>query len=119
MPTKSLRNKSPMEVLLKEKTDYKNLRAFRCLYFAHLRPYNIIHTSWISDPHLVPFLGYEVNQKGYKCLDSNGKLFISRHVVLNEKVFPFRESNIKLHKRYTIQQILFLQYYFVLTTKVE
>jgi hypothetical protein len=40
------------------------------------------------------FLGYSTQHKGYKCLDvSTGRVYISRDVVFNEKVFPFS----KLH----------------------
>lgn len=36
-----------------------------------------------------------MNQKGYKCLDSNGELFIYGHVVFNENILPIETSNIK------------------------
>lgn len=36
------------------------------------------------------FVGYSVSDKGYRCLDrATGRVYISRHVVFNEDVFPF------------------------------
>lgn len=35
------------------------------------------------------FLGYSSSYKGYKCLDSNGTLFISKDVIFHESKFPF------------------------------
>ncbi|KAE8684863.1 hypothetical protein F3Y22_tig00111105pilonHSYRG00600 [Hibiscus syriacus] len=35
------------------------------------------------------FLGYNSSHKGYKCLDENGQIFVSRHVIFDETVFPY------------------------------
>jgi len=35
------------------------------------------------------FLGYSSSHKGYKCLDSTGKIFISKDVIFNELRFPY------------------------------
>lgn len=93
LPSKILKFKSPLETLFNTKPDYQNLRIFGCLCFPYLRPYSNHKLNFRSSP--CTFLGYTTNQKGYKCLDSNGKIFISRHVVFNEKVFPFKESDIR------------------------
>jgi len=34
-------------------------------------------------------LGYSELFKGYKCLNSTGKIYTSRHVLFNEKEFSF------------------------------
>ncbi|RVX16118.1 Retrovirus-related Pol polyprotein from transposon RE2 [Vitis vinifera] len=36
-------------------------------------------------------MGYSLNHKGYKRLDSNGKLYISRDVIFDETTFPFAQ----------------------------
>ncbi|KAL6336283.1 hypothetical protein AAG906_014452 [Vitis piasezkii] len=38
-------------------------------------------------------MGYSLNHKGYKCLDSNGKLYISRDVIFDETTFPFAQTD--------------------------
>lgn len=35
------------------------------------------------------FIGYSSNQKGYLCLASSGKIYVSRHVIFDEPLFPF------------------------------
>lgn len=90
MPTKVLNHVCPFEKLFGIKPDYKHLRNFGCLCFPCLRPYNKHKLSLRSSQ--CTFLGYADNQKGYKCLDNQGRLYISRHVVFNESVFPFAEK---------------------------
>ena len=34
-------------------------------------------------------MGYNLNHKGGKCLDPNGRMFISRDVIFYEFSFPF------------------------------
>ena len=38
------------------------------------------------------FLGYDNSHIGYKCLNSHGSIFISRHVIFNEDNFPFHDG---------------------------
>lgn len=82
-----------MEVLFGIKPNYHGLKVFRCLCFPYLRSYNAHKLYFKSSP--CTFLGYAADKKGYKCIDSNGKIFISRHVVFNEQIFSFNNINIK------------------------
>lgn len=84
---------SPIEKLFGLKPDYQSLKAFGCLRFSYLRPYNSHKLDFRSSPFT--FLGYATKKKGYMCLDSKGKIVISRHVVFNERVFPFTSAGIK------------------------
>lgn len=46
------------------------------------------------------FLGYSSNHKGYICtLAPNGKVYISKHVIFDELLFPFQlNSNMHHHE---------------------
>lgn len=39
------------------------------------------------------FLGYADKYKGYRCVNSNGGVYISRHVRFNELEFPFAQQS--------------------------
>jgi hypothetical protein len=93
MPTKVLGNKTPLELLYNTKPDYSFLKTFGCLCYPYTRPYNQHKLSFRSLP--CTFLGYATNQKGYKCLTSEGKIIISRHVAFNECIFPFTSKDTK------------------------
>ncbi|TXG49982.1 hypothetical protein EZV62_025857 [Acer yangbiense] len=79
---------SPYEKLFARKPNYNFFKTFGCTCFPYLRDYSKhkldFHTSKCV------FIGYSINHKGYKCLHSNGKVFISRNVVFNELEFPFK-----------------------------
>ena len=62
-----------------------------CICYPNTRPYNRHKLNFISTE--CTFLGYNLNHKGYKCLDKNGKIFISRDVIFYEHSFSFSSSN--------------------------
>ncbi|KAE8669454.1 WAT1-related protein [Hibiscus syriacus] len=90
LPTEVLNGKSPFEVLYQQTPDYSMLKVFGCACFPLLRPFNQHKLDFRSKQCV--FLGYSPSYKGYKCLDENGRIFISRHVVFDEEVFPYSEG---------------------------
>lgn len=57
------------------------------------------------------FVGYSPSHKGYKCLDQNGKLFISKDVLFNEFRFPFTYTSTATKPPSTLSPLLPLQIY--------
>ncbi|KAL2532596.1 Retrovirus-related pol polyprotein from transposon tnt 1-94 [Abeliophyllum distichum] len=82
--------KSPYQVLYKSKVDYKTLKTFGCACYPCLRPYQQHKFNFHSTKCVL--LGFSESHKGYKCLSSTGKIYISRHVVFNEFEFPFESE---------------------------
>ncbi|TYK10642.1 Retrovirus-related Pol polyprotein from transposon TNT 1-94 [Cucumis melo var. makuwa] len=87
LPTPVLDNISPLEKLFCRKPNFPSLRVFGCKCYPYLRPYQSHKLSLRSTP--CTFLGYSTSHKGYKCLASDGRLFISRHVLFDENSFPY------------------------------
>jgi hypothetical protein len=56
----------PYKTLLNKEPDYTHLKVLGCLCFSYTRPYNKHKLEPRSQ--LCIFLGYGINQKGYKCL---------------------------------------------------
>lgn len=88
MPCKSLHMSSPYELLFHKVSNISQLKVFASSCYPYLRPY----TSNKLDPKSTQcvFLGYALGNKGVFCysIDHN-KLWMSRHVVHDETVFPF------------------------------
>lgn len=90
LPTPLLDHKSPLEVLFHTKPNYSTLKVFGCACFPDLRPYNSHKFHFKSVK--CTFLGYSPCYKGYKCLDSNNRLYISHNVLFDEQSFPFKST---------------------------
>jgi histone deacetylase 1/2 len=89
-PTRLLGFSTPYTSLFNEKPDYSSLRVFGCACWPNLGPYNKHKLEFRSKQ--CAFLGYSNLHKGYKCLDiSTGRVYISRDVIFDEKVFPFSQ----------------------------
>ena len=82
--------KSPWELLFHKAPDYSKLKVFGCSCYPWLKPYTQSKFDGKSI-HCV-FLGYSLQQKGYRCLDPSAtRVYISRHVLFNEVHFPFHD----------------------------
>jgi hypothetical protein len=82
---------TPLERLFnKKKVYYLFLKTFGCACWSNLRPYNDHKLAFRSK--CCVFLGYSFMHKGYKCLKVySGRVYISRDVIFDEKIFSFTE----------------------------
>lgn len=90
LPSTSLQQKSPFEVLFTKSPDYTFLRVFGSACYPCLRPF----TQHIFDPRSLQcvFLGYHAQYKGYRCLyPPTGRVYVCRHVIFDELCFPFND----------------------------
>lgn len=55
-----------------------------------MHPYNIVKLQFRSTK--CTYLGFSSDHKGYRCLNSEGRVFISRDVLFDESSFPFSSS---------------------------
>ncbi|TXG51461.1 hypothetical protein EZV62_023985 [Acer yangbiense] len=85
--TQAVAGKIPFELLYKTTPNYDQVRVFWCLCYPYLRPYNKNKLQYRSTACV--FLGYNPQYKCYKCISSTGRIYMARHVVFNEKSFPF------------------------------
>lgn len=74
-------------MLYKQVPDYKFLKTFACACYPHLRHYTCHKFNFHCQE--CNFLGYSSNHKGYKCLVSSGRIYISKDVLFNEIIFPY------------------------------
>ena len=69
LPSTVLKNKSPLEILYKQKMNFDHLRVFGCKCFVRIKrkdKFDYMSTKAI-------FLGYSSYKKGYKCYDPINK----------------------------------------------
>ncbi|KAL8162360.1 hypothetical protein V2J09_013849 [Rumex salicifolius] len=85
--TPTLHHKSPFH----RTPDYTYLKAFGCLCFPYLCPYNTTKLSYNSLPCV--FIDYSTKHKWYLCLHQPlGRIYISTHIIFDESHFPFTTS---------------------------
>lgn len=88
LPTPVINDISPFRKLYNRVPDYNSFRVFGCIVFPYLRPYNK-HKLQMRSAKCV-FLGYSPSHKGYKCLSSSSRIYITRHAVFNEQEFLYK-----------------------------
>lgn len=81
---------TPFQLLFNKQPSYIAIRIFRCACYPHLRPYNNHKLELKSSKCL--YLGVSPTHKGHKCLNMDGRIFISKDVVFNETKFPYTSS---------------------------
>ena len=92
-------NKSPYEALFNKRPEYSALRIFGSACYPSLRPY----ASNKLDPKSLQcvFVGYNEKYKGYRCLHPpTGKVYINKHVLFDEQVFPFASTYSHLQQQH-------------------
>ncbi|KAL8128926.1 hypothetical protein V2J09_018081 [Rumex salicifolius] len=91
--TPTLHYRSPYQQLYNKDPNYGFLKTFGCLCYPFLRPYNNHKIDFRSLPCV--FIGYSTSHKGYLCFHKpKERIYVARHVVFNESVFPYSISSI-------------------------
>lgn len=96
MLTPVLNNISPFTKLHGRKPNYTFLKTFGCSCFPFLRSYSKHKFNFHTEKCLM--IGYSPMHKGYKCLNSAGKVYVARHVQFNESEFPYSALFSPSHK---------------------
>lgn len=87
---------SPFEFLYHRQPSYTSLRVFGCKCY----PYLHLYMKNKMDPKslVCVFLGYNEKYKGFRCYyPPTGRVYISRHVIFDEKSFPYSDIYYKFH----------------------
>ncbi|CAL9014239.1 unnamed protein product [Prunus brigantina] len=93
MPSSVLRYQSPFQSLYGKVPDIKSLRIFGTAVYPYIRPYNE-HKLQPRTAQCV-FMGYSPGYKGVICYNrSTSRFVVSRHVIHDETVFPFKSQSI-------------------------
>lgn len=92
MSTRVLHLQSPFQVLFRQIPNYSQFKVFLCLCYPYIPPYNQHKLSYRSVNAC--FLAIVQTTKViYICLDhTSNRMYITRHVVFHESIFPFRSS---------------------------
>lgn len=92
LQTHVLKHKSPCEMIYRRVPDYHFMHVFGCACWPNLRSYNNNKLNFRSKTCI--FIGYSLFHQGYNYLDlSTGKIYVSRHVIFNETLFPYSKES--------------------------
>lgn len=84
----TLKIETPFFKLFNRHSDYGSLNVSGCKCFPYLRDYG--KNTFPKKTYPCVFLGYSPIHEGYRCLDlSTNKVWISRHDVFDEIIFPY------------------------------
>jgi len=91
-----LQGKTPYEVLFGLKPSYEHIKVFGSLCFAQFRPRSKEKFAPCSRKCI--FVRYPYGKKGWKLYDlETHEIFVSRHVVFQENIFPFSLTGNDIH----------------------
>lgn len=96
LPSTTINNLSPYFTLFNKHPDYSSIRVFGSACYPNLRSYNPHKFAYHTTKFF--FLGLSGQHKGFHCLSSTGRLYISRHVIFNKDDFPFKETFLNTRK---------------------
>lgn len=92
LSTKLLKYHSPTTLLYQRNPTYSQIQIFGCLCY-QLFPFTTINKLQARSTRCL-FLEYSSNHHGYRCYNlTSHKIFISRHVVFDESIFPIQSLN--------------------------
>jgi len=108
LPKPVLNNVGSYEKLFSIKNDYILFKIICCACYLLLHPYNQHKFDFLSSLFL--FLGYNYTYKSYIFLTSSGKTIISRHVIVNEYLFPYTMPDNPFNINVTASSVSCLHY---------
>ncbi|GJR84409.1 putative RNA-directed DNA polymerase [Tanacetum coccineum] len=89
LPSKTIDNKTPFEILYEQKPKYEHMKVFGCLAFFQNTDIKGDKFEWRGKPSV--FLGYLPGTKGYKIYDMvHNKIVVSKEVRFVKNNFPYR-----------------------------
>lgn len=88
--TPVLQKQSPYKVLYKVRLNNSSLKVFGCTCYPYFWPFQQHKLQFWSKQCV--FTRVASNQKGYQCLDTDGRIFVSRLVTFDESRFLFKNS---------------------------
>ncbi|XP_061367913.1 uncharacterized protein LOC133310934 [Gastrolobium bilobum] len=92
-PSKILSGRTPHDLLYGVVPKYEHLKTFGCLCFANVRPKPA--DKFASRSHKCLFVGYPVDQKGWRVYDlESNDFFVCRDVKFYEDIFPLSSSSL-------------------------
>ncbi|KAJ0534951.1 putative RNA-directed DNA polymerase [Helianthus annuus] len=98
LPSKSIENKTPFEIIFNEKADYDHMKVFGCLAYYRSTETDGDKLEERGKPGV--FLGHPPGTKGYKIFDTRkNKIIISRDVKFFENIFPYESIKAFEHEQ--------------------